>query len=92
VDREAPPAGFLLPQLSCTHCSLEKLQMIACCAKWTPGLGSEGGMIVWSKCVSKDFPIFPTEPLNVLLVMAHWLVYRMKKKKKMVFETLSFPQ
>lgn len=32
--------------------------------------------------MSEDLPVFPTESLNVLLVVAHLLVYRIKKKKK----------
>lgn len=35
VDRDISEVVFLSPQLSYTLSSLEKLQMIACCAKWT---------------------------------------------------------
>lgn len=35
---------------------------------------SGGQAIVWWKRVSEDLPIFPTESLNVLLVVAHGLV------------------
>lgn len=76
VGRGISPVVFPLPQLSHPASSSEQLQMIAVVQSGHSMTQSGGQAIVWWKRVSKDLPIFPMESLNVLLVVAHWLVYR----------------